>query len=119
MAVDTIDNNAAGADALSSVDYIPPWLNNGFLQNYLQTFFENRAIQVIESDAKLATAKGDNYASCIFRVKLSFNTNQVSVSRTSFLHQGRFYLNRAKFPYVLSIFIYFVICNHFLPHFSY
>lgn len=84
MAVDAIechviDDKAAKADASSTVDDAPQWLNKDFLQKYLQQYFENKTIQVIEAETNLATAKGDNYASCIFRVKVSFNTNKVRI----------------------------------------
>lgn len=93
MAVDAIechaiDDKAAKVDALSIVDDIPQWLNIDFLQKYLQKYFENQSVKVIKSDATLATAKGDNYASCIYRVKVSFNTNQVRVFPSKFPHQG-------------------------------
>lgn len=78
MAVDAIDCHAIDgiateADTLSAASDVPEWLNNDFHEKYLQNFYDNKAIRVIESTANLATAKGDNYASCIYRVKVTFS----------------------------------------------
>lgn len=68
-----IDDIATEVDTLSTPSDIPQWLNNDFHEKYLQNFYDNKAIRVIESTSNLATAKGDNYASCIYRVKVVFS----------------------------------------------
>lgn len=50
----------------------PDWLNSDFLEKHLQKYFDNTQIRIVSFELKPATAKGENYASTLYRVKISF-----------------------------------------------
>lgn len=63
-----LDETHIGGD-----DDIPKWLTSEFIQKHLQIHNKNKQIKVISCDVRSATAKGENFASQIFRVNVSFN----------------------------------------------
>lgn len=67
-----IDDIAIEAESFTTSNDVPKWLNTDFVQKHLRQFYDNQEIRVIQADTNLATAKGDNYASCIYRVKVLF-----------------------------------------------
>lgn len=90
MSVDTLDikivEKDLPADAviapLNSIA-IPKWLNDKFLQKYLKKYFHDNEPTVISFEAKSATAKGENYASCIYRVCVVFSDTPKTVQTIS------------------------------------
>lgn len=48
------------------------WIDNHFLKNSLEHFYADKKINVICYDVMPATKKGENYASCIYRVNVTF-----------------------------------------------
>lgn len=50
----------------------PSWLSVKFIENHLRKYYKNDEIQVCKFDVQSATAKGENFASLIFRVKIDF-----------------------------------------------
>lgn len=90
MAVD-IDTNVASAivNASSSPDQenlVPKWLSKSFIEMHLQRYY-NEPIKVISFDVKSATAPGENYASQLYRLNVTFEDhsqtsgNNVDVNR--------------------------------------
>lgn len=69
----SMDRCQTSAEMLLTTTAVPQWLNNGFLEKYLQQFYSNQGIRVIESSTSLAVGDGDNYASRIYRVKVVFS----------------------------------------------
>lgn len=54
---------------------VPNWLNGGFLEKHLRTYFDNEKLEIVNLEVQPATAKGENYASCIYRVKVNFKNH--------------------------------------------
>lgn len=52
---------------------VPDWLTPGFIEKHLQNHYKNDAIKVRSCDVRSATAKGENFASQIYRVKVCFD----------------------------------------------
>lgn len=52
---------------------IPDWLTNTFLEKQLQSHYRNDGIKITELDVKSALGKIQNFASKIFRVKVTFS----------------------------------------------
>lgn len=78
MAVSVVDTNI-DVDTLRiesstnlSTTSIPNWLDTDFLSKHLQCHFNDRSIIIRSYQVKSATAKGENYASSIYRVTLQF-----------------------------------------------
>ena len=55
----------------------PEWLNSDFLEEHLKNFFDNTQLKIVSFELKPATAKGENYASTLYRVKVVFS-NEVN-----------------------------------------
>lgn len=73
--IDTlVVNEILNESPLANTDVlIPKWLNGDFLQRHLQSFFADKQITVVNFEAKPATAKGENYASYLYRVKVTYS----------------------------------------------
>lgn len=54
-----------------SPDVPPEWLNNSFFEKALKNEFSPKDLKVFQAEVKAATVPGDNYASRIFRCKLT------------------------------------------------
>lgn len=52
---------------------VPNWLTIEFVEKHLQNHYKNDKINVRSWDLRSATAKGENFASQIYRVKICFN----------------------------------------------
>lgn len=50
----------------------PKWLDRILVQRSLQNYFSNNQLRIIQFKVKPATAKGENYASCIYRVNVVY-----------------------------------------------
>lgn len=70
VVVNTIPNEAPSANADDSV---PKWLDKEFLEKHLRNYFGNKQITIVNFEVKPATAKGENYASYLYRVKLTYS----------------------------------------------
>lgn len=67
--VNTVLNDVA---PISSSVSIPKWLNSEFVELHLQKCFSDKQIKIVGFEVKPATASGENYASCIYRAKVTF-----------------------------------------------
>lgn len=76
MAVDidtTIVDTILGDLSQASIDnFAPKWISKDFLEKHLQSFFNDKQINIINFEVKPATAKGENYASYLYRVKVIY-----------------------------------------------
>lgn len=64
-------------------DNIPTWMDEIFVLKCLQDYMPNSRVVVHNFQVKTATAKGENYASDIFRIATVFSvgrTDEVDVS---------------------------------------
>lgn len=59
----------------------PKWLNKEFLEKHLRKYFGLQQLTIDNFEVKPATAKGDNYASDLYRVKVTF-TEQIQAVMT-------------------------------------
>lgn len=55
---------------------IPIWLNAEFIQKHLQNYYGNNGLKVRKFSVNLATAKGENFTSSIYRVNVEFINNE-------------------------------------------
>lgn len=68
------ESNVAEKDvAGDSTASAPKWLNESFLGGHLRNHYKNDAVKVINFEAKAATGKGENFASCLYRVNVSYS----------------------------------------------
>lgn len=51
---------------------VPNWLNAEFIEKHFRNFYRNSEIRVSSFAVRSATAKGENYASSIYRVFVEF-----------------------------------------------
>lgn len=58
--------------SLLSAEEIPSWLNDVFIQNILQNFYHDKDLRVESLRIKSCGAKGDSYASVMYRVGTYF-----------------------------------------------
>lgn len=70
-----VDNILPNASSECQDDFAPKWLSSEFVESHLQNRFNNKQLRIIGFDIKPATASGENYASCIYRVKVTFTDN--------------------------------------------
>lgn len=52
---------------------IPDWLTIDFVEKHLQNYFKNSEIKIKTWTIQSATAKGENFASHIYRVRIYFD----------------------------------------------
>lgn len=62
---------------------IPKWLDDAFIEKHLRTYFNNEQLKIVEIEVKPATAKGENYASYIYRVNVTFAKDPTKLSTAS------------------------------------
>lgn len=76
MAVDidttVIDTILCESSPTNTENLVPHWLNSDFLEKHLQSFYNDKQINVVNYEVKPATAKGENYASYLYRVKVKY-----------------------------------------------
>lgn len=61
---------------ITDVEEVPEWLDNCFAQKCLQNHCPDSTITVHSFDAQLATAKGENYVSIIYRATAVYSEEQ-------------------------------------------
>lgn len=54
----------------------PNWLNKSFIESALKQYRNDDTLQVDSIEIKPATAKGENYASLMFRCKANYTTTK-------------------------------------------
>lgn len=54
-----------------------PWLSNDYVEKVLQDFHEDPTIHVDKMLIRLCSAKGDNYASSMYRMQVEFNSDKL------------------------------------------
>lgn len=63
---------------------VPDWLNKCFLEKALRRYWKTTDINVTSFHIGPATAKGENFASCMFRVRAVYDTeNEVNLRSVS------------------------------------
>lgn len=50
----------------------PKWLDRSFVERCLQNYYSNKQLRIINLEIKPGTAKGENYASYIYRVNVVY-----------------------------------------------
>lgn len=83
---------------------IPNWLNAEFLEKHLKNYYGNDGIKVISFVMRSATAKGENFASSIYRTVVEFCNNSTDTKQVFFKYS--IYL---LFCFVLTPFEMFII----------
>lgn len=53
----------------------PPWLDNKFFEEKLQSYYKNVAIKVITFEIKSTTGNDEGYTSSMYRAKVNFSTH--------------------------------------------
>lgn len=61
------------ATMISDVEIVPEWLDDLFAHKCLQNYYADNNIMVHSFDAQLATAKGENYVSLIYRATVVYS----------------------------------------------
>lgn len=101
--VDTtvVDTIISDVSPVNTETEIPKWLDIEFLEAHLQGFFNNKHVKIVSFEVKPATARGENYASFLYRVKVTYtdephrfsNTKEVSWKTNQWLIKKKnFYL---------------------------
>lgn len=70
---DTATIEPPGANDVKS-DELPEWLTIEFFQDALEKVYSNTQFNVRDMNVSYATKKGDNYASIMYRTKLTIET---------------------------------------------
>jgi hypothetical protein len=66
-------------DTTTTDDHYPVWLNENFMEKTMCDYYQDPSIKVKRADVKYAVGKGENYASILYRVRVSYHTkNNVS-----------------------------------------
>lgn len=63
---------------------VPNWLNAEFLEKTLKNYYGNDEIKVIGFQVHSATAKGENFASSIYRTIVEFSNNSTKTKQVVF-----------------------------------
>lgn len=80
----------------------PIWLNKSFIEDALKQYRNDDSLQVDSIEIKPATAKGENYASLMYRCKVNYTTakrNGVFILK-SFNYTIKFNFSILFFSYV-------------------
>lgn len=62
----------SGASSPDTDFFVPKWLTGEFLEKKIRNNFNNNELKVVDFDIEPATAKGENFASHLYRVKIKF-----------------------------------------------
>lgn len=62
--------------ASNPVDLVPKWINSHCLDKHLQHYFGDTDITIVNYEVKPATASGENFASDLFRVKVTYSEDE-------------------------------------------
>lgn len=76
--ITVIENNSIfnkGSVQLQTDSFHPKWLNKCFVESHLQNYFSSKNLKIVRFNVEPATAKGENYASDLYRVKVTFSEN--------------------------------------------
>lgn len=85
-----IGNTATDGDTISNKESIPmqtdsfhpKWLNKYFVESHLQNYFNSENLKIVRFNVEPATSKGENYASDLYRVKVTFSDDSTGVTTT-------------------------------------
>jgi hypothetical protein len=61
-------------DTTTTDDHYPVWLNENFMEKTMCDYYQDPSIKVKRADVKYAVGKGENYASILYRVRVSYHT---------------------------------------------
>lgn len=104
--VDTILNDLSQ----TKIDnFAPNWINKDFLEKHLQSSFSEKQINIINFEVKPATAKGENYASYLYRVRINYTDELQNCKSGNNLVRN---VNQNQFL-DRTIFFYYKITNKF------
>ncbi|XP_022222562.2 uncharacterized protein LOC111074171, partial [Drosophila obscura] len=67
-----VENNEIKGETATDFHPTPVWLNESYMEALLQSQKKDAGLRIIQLDVKPATAKGDNYASVMTRVKVNY-----------------------------------------------
>lgn len=70
MSANTVETDATN----ESQSDIPEWLNATFLEEHLRSHYKNNEIEVTKFEAHPTGGRGENFASSLYRVEVTFNT---------------------------------------------
>lgn len=62
----------SGASSPDTDFFVPKWLTGEFLEKHFRNYFNNNELKVVDFDIEPATAKGENFACHLYRVKIKF-----------------------------------------------
>ncbi|XP_034661886.1 uncharacterized protein LOC117897269, partial [Drosophila subobscura] len=88
-------------EAASDFHPAPVWLNESYLESLLQSKKNDAGLRVTELDIKPATSKGENYASIMTRVKVSYVKSGAKTPEEGFYIVKTTYEND---PFISNIF---------------
>lgn len=57
----------------SNASMIPKWLHKCFVEMHLQNYFKSKNLKIVQFTVEPATAPGENYASALYRVHVTFS----------------------------------------------
>lgn len=69
---------------------VPKWLDNSFLQNVICKFCKNDSIKIESFVIEPVTARGENYASILYRVKSVYSSASDKVNFINFFLNLKF-----------------------------
>lgn len=69
---------------------VPQWLNHQYIENVLRNYRKNPDIKIKDLIVEPATAKGENYASVMTRIKVSFYETSENIQQDSWLVKTTF-----------------------------
>lgn len=58
----------------------PKWLNKCFVESHLRNYFNSESLKIVCFNVEAATSKGENYASDLYRVRLTFNDGSAGLT---------------------------------------
>lgn len=79
--------------ANSSTIVVPEWLTAPFLEKHLRSYFQDEELKVVNFVTAMATGKGENYASLLFRVKTMFAHGSTHASTKGIVSSLKFQLH--------------------------
>lgn len=66
--------------SMNANSFEPKWLNKCFVESHLRNYFNSKNLKIIRFNVQPATAKGENYASDLYRVNVTFSDNPSGLS---------------------------------------
>lgn len=95
MAVE-IANNVCNNTMFNNNVSAPKWLSKCFVEKHLQNYFKSNNLKIVHFTTEPATAQGENYASDLYRVNVTFSDISAESAASQEVNKWTLYISSVE-----------------------